>query len=101
MRAIPPSAARAATPSGRSPQAVSGIAGIAIAGARKDIRAKADRRWQPSKIPSDDSEEAADEAFARDWTRGCEICGDRPVVNATGMCGPHTFGESETMGGNW
>lgn len=73
--------------------------------ARKDIRVKSDRRWRPSKIPSqgdpDWSDEAADEAFARDWTRGCDNCGARPVVNATGMCGPCTFGESATHGGNW
>lgn len=69
----------------------------------KDIRSKADRRWQPSKIPSGDSAppEAAEEAFARDWTRGCEVCGEKPVVNATGLCGPCTWGESETYGGNW
>jgi hypothetical protein len=39
--------------------------------------------------------------FARDWTRKCEVCGADPVVNATGLCGPCTWGESETAGGNW
>lgn len=70
---------------------------------RKDIRSKADRRWQPSKIPSgaEETDEANAEAFARDWTRGCQVCGASPVVNATGLCGPCTFGESETYGGNW
>jgi hypothetical protein len=68
---------------------------------RKHIRSKADRRWQPSKIPNDNSPQAAAEAFACDHTRKCEVCGDTPVVNATGLCGPHTFGESATMGGNW
>jgi hypothetical protein len=31
----------------------------------------------------------------------CEVCGARPVVRATGLCGPCTFGEAETAGGNW
>lgn len=70
---------------------------------RKDIRSKADRRCRPSKIPHGDGapDWANDEAFARDWTRKCDNCGADPVVNATGMCGPCTFGESETVGGNW
>ena len=68
---------------------------------RKHIRSKADRRWKPSKIPNDKSPEAAQEAFACDHTRHCEICGQCPVVNATGLCGPHTFGEAKTAGGNW
>lgn len=40
-------------------------------------------------------------AFAKDWKRKCEVCGQRPVVKATGLCGPCTFGEAETQGGNW
>jgi hypothetical protein len=36
-----------------------------------------------------------------DWTRKCENCGASPIVPATGMCGPCTFGEAETAGGNW
>lgn len=71
--------------------------------ALKDIHSKADRRCQPSKIPNGDGapEWATEEAFARDWTRGCDNCDAKPVVNATGMCGPCTFGLSETLGGNW
>lgn len=68
---------------------------------RKDIRSKADRRWRPSKIPNDKSDAATTEAFARDFTRGCEVCGQSPVVNVTGLCGPCTFGEEETINGNW
>jgi hypothetical protein len=34
-----------------------------------------------------------------DWSRGCKICNARPVVPMTGMCGPHTFGEAATAGG--
>lgn len=36
-----------------------------------------------------------------DWTRKCENCGETPVVPATGMCGPCTFGEAEAARGNW
>ncbi len=69
----------------------------------KDIFSKADRTWPPSKIPlgRNATPEANAEAFARDWTRGCSNCAQRPVVNSTGMCGPCTFGEAETAGGNW
>ncbi len=31
----------------------------------------------------------------------CEVCEGEPVVPETGMCGPCTFGEAETVGGNW
>jgi len=36
-----------------------------------------------------------------DWSGECDICGCGPTVPATGMCGPCTFGEAETVGGNW
>jgi hypothetical protein len=36
-----------------------------------------------------------------DWTHTCENCGATPVVPLTGMCGPCTFGEADTAGGNW
>lgn len=36
-----------------------------------------------------------------DYSRGCLNCGDSPIVPITGMCGPCTFGEAETHGGNW
>lgn len=36
-----------------------------------------------------------------DWTGNCLICDASPIVPATGMCGPCTFGEAETAGGNW
>lgn len=35
------------------------------------------------------------------WEHECEVCGATPVVPATGLCGPCTFGEAETVGGNW
>lgn len=36
-----------------------------------------------------------------DWTKECEVCGQKPVLPLTGLCGPCTFGEAETAGGNW
>ncbi len=36
-----------------------------------------------------------------DWTTPCEVCGELPTVPETGMCGPCTFGEADTAGGNW
>ena len=36
-----------------------------------------------------------------DWSLTCSACGSRPVVPSTGMCGPCTFGEADTAGGNW
>lgn len=42
-----------------------------------------------------------EEDIAPDWTNDCEVCGATPVVPATGLCGPCTFGEAETAGGNW
>lgn len=36
-----------------------------------------------------------------DWSRTCESCGDTPVHPVSGMCGPCTFGEASTAGGDW
>lgn len=32
----------------------------------------------------------------------CEVCGfDTVLVEITGMCGPCTWGEADTINGNW
>lgn len=36
-----------------------------------------------------------------DWSGKCVVCGESPIVPATGMCGPCTFGDASTVGGNW
>jgi len=36
-----------------------------------------------------------------DFEGECDVCGCGPVVPQTGMCGPCTFGEADTVGGNW
>lgn len=42
-----------------------------------------------------------DECNAPDWDGKCEVCGSSPVHRMTGMCGPCTFGEADTVGGDW
>jgi len=66
----------------------------------KHIHTEADRRWPHDRIP-EKGEGASEEAFAVDHTRKCSVCDNGPVVNATGLCGPCTWGEWETQGGNW
>lgn len=36
-----------------------------------------------------------------DWSRKCLVCGQKPVLPVTGMCGPCTFGDANTVNGNW
>ena len=42
-----------------------------------------------------------DQETAPDWSGKCENCGASPIVPVTGLCGPCTFGEADTAGGNW
>ena len=35
------------------------------------------------------------------WAGKCIVCGQSPILDCTDMCGPCTFGEAETAGGNW
>jgi hypothetical protein len=41
------------------------------------------------------------ECSAPDYSSKCENCGATPVVPQSGMCGPCTFGEADTAGGDW
>jgi len=59
---------------------------------RKDIRDEAP-------ATPVDPEEADD--TTPDWDTKCSVCGAVPTVPVTGMCGPCTFGEADTYGGNW
>lgn len=45
--------------------------------------------------------DAPDPETEPDWKGKCELCGASPIVPITGMCGPCTFGEADTAGGNW
>ncbi len=62
------------------------------AGQRHDrrVRRKVNRAVSPPP-PSTDA----------DWGGSCLVCGCGPTVPETGMCGPCTFGEADTVGGNW
>lgn len=44
---------------------------------------------------------AEGDGVSPDYGRACEVCGARPILPATQMCGPCTFGEAETADGNW
>ena len=35
------------------------------------------------------------------WSAPCENCGAAPIVPMTGLCGPCTFGEADTVAGGW
>ena len=45
--------------------------------------------------------EEGDPRSTPDWTKSCDNCGEKPILSLTGMCGPCTFGEAATAGGNW
>jgi len=45
--------------------------------------------------------EDGDPRIVPDWTGQCTVCGNSPIVPLTGLCGPCTWGEAETAGGNW
>lgn len=49
----------------------------------------------------DQGEWACEKCTGPDWTKRCEVCGQSPIVPLTGLCGPCTFGEADTAGGNW
>jgi hypothetical protein len=52
---------------------------------------------RPAKVKA----EKQPEETAPDWSGKCEVCGQSPIVPFTGMCGPCTFGEADTVDGNW
>jgi hypothetical protein len=52
--------------------------------------------WRP-----DVEVEMATADVAPDWSSTCEVCGGTPVMPVTGLCGPCTTGEAETIGGDW
>ncbi len=35
------------------------------------------------------------------YSRPCVVCGCKPILVLTQMCGPCTFDEAKTAGGNW
>lgn len=47
------------------------------------------------------AEHTEDADMQPDWSGECEVCGQSPIHPMTGLCGPCTFGEADTIGGNW
>ena len=39
--------------------------------------------------------------LGQDWKTPCLVCDAVPTMPLTGMCGPCTFGEAATAGGEW
>lgn len=37
----------------------------------------------------------------KNWQVACLVCGEKPTVHPTELCGPCCFGEADTFGGNW
>lgn len=66
---------------------------------RRGRRRQAQLKRQEPEVPEGTELDAAD--VEPDWGSGCEVCGATPVIPVTGMCGPCTFGEADTAGGNW
>jgi hypothetical protein len=48
-----------------------------------------------------DKKQGGDPDTEPDWDTPCSNCGSVPSMPLTGMCGPCTFGEAETLNGNW
>ena len=63
---------------------------------KSQLKRVAAQHGKPTPICSADSPDTKP-----DWTGKCENCGQSPIVPITGMCGPCTFGEADTAGGNW
>lgn len=38
---------------------------------------------------------------SKNYKVACCVCGQKPTVRDTGLCGPCCFGEADTIGGNW
>lgn len=58
------------------------------------------RNCRPPSEPAE-ADYKAEPGVEPDWQTPCEVCEAVPTLPATGMCGPCTFGEAETAGGNW
>lgn len=70
---------------------------------KKPYRAVAGPNWPECTCsPGKDRAHSRDCAlFKPDWNGKCINCDASPIVPLTDMCGPCTFGEAATAGGNW
>jgi hypothetical protein len=55
----------------------------------------------PPLVKKGEASIVCDDCNSPDYTNACEVCGATPVHKVTGMCGPCSFGEVDTLGGNW
>ena len=62
---------------------------------RRRAMNKAPKKKEKEVLTRDDPE------VKPDWEHECTVCGAKPILPLTGMCGPCTFGEAKTYGGNW
>jgi hypothetical protein len=69
----------------------------------RERRAARRRSFAELEIAAAEAEamEDGDDDFEADWSTECSQCGQVPTVAGTGMCGPCTFGEADTIDGNW
>jgi hypothetical protein len=65
-------------------------------GLEDHIAAKHPERAEPKTAASGRSAD-----MEPNWGGECMVCGASPTVPLTGMCGPCSFGKSDTMDGNW
>jgi hypothetical protein len=77
-----------------NPEVTREVIDEAAAALDKERKEKQDARSRESTVPS-----PAD--VQPDWSKKCSTCGATPVVPITGLCGPCTFGDASTAGGNW
>lgn len=52
-------------------------------------------------MPKFNKKECNKEDFRPDWDDSCLSCESSPTVPFTGLCGPCTFGQAETVAGGW
>ena len=77
---------------------------VGIIGTDGEFVAKCDCGYQPQNGPdfyNHQHEKHPNPDTDPDWEGECEVCGASPIVPVTGLCGPCTFGEADTIGGNW
>lgn len=55
----------------------------------------------PVSTPTNVLDPTAPIGWGKDYAHPCDVCGQLPTVPETGMCGPCTWGEAETVNGNW
>ena len=58
-------------------------------------------RFEQSLDIAKNAKKKRSDSTAPDWTDSCDNCGASPIVPVTGLCGPCTFGEADTLGGDW